>query len=483
MSVRRRSAPTARASSPRAWTRRRRSGTPRRRRGLASQGAHHDVVSASFSPDGSRLVTASWDKTVKVWDARTGAEILTLKGHTGDGSFGVVQPRRVADRHRELTTRRRRSGTPRRGAELLTLKGHTASVHSASFSPDGSRLVTGSRDEHGEGLGRRDGAEVLTLKGHTGRSPTASFSPDGSRIVTGERGQDGEGLGRRDGRRDPHAQGAHRLCPFGVVQPRRQAHRHRELGQDGEGLGRHDGPELLTLKGHTDAVSRVVQPRRLAHRHRERRQDGEGLGRQDRRRNPHAQGAHRSRLDRVSFSPDGKRIVTASDDDTAKVWDARTGAEVLTLKGHTGQVSSASFSPDGTRIVTASHDETAKVWDARTGAELLTLKGHTDWRRSRVVQPRRVADRHRELRPDGEGVGRQDRHRDAHAQGAHQSVSRRRSAPTGRGSSPRATTARQESGTTRRSNASRPWRLHHGGRERVMNSSRNGGRPCEASGG
>ena len=53
------------------------------------------------------------------------------------------------------------------------------------------------------------------------------------------------------------------------------------------------------------------------------------------------------------FSPDGTRIVTASGDRTAKVWDAETGAETLTLKGHTGDVFSASFSPDGKRIVTA----------------------------------------------------------------------------------------------------------------------------------
>jgi WD40 repeat protein len=56
------------------------------------------------------------------------------------------------------------------------------------------------------------------------------------------------------------------------------------------------------------------------------------------------------------------------------VWDAKTGAEVLTLKGHTHSVSAASFSADGTRIVTGSGDQTAKVWDAKTGAEVLTPK-------------------------------------------------------------------------------------------------------------
>ena len=58
--------------------------------------------------------------------------------------------------------------------------------------------------------------------------------------------------------------------------------------------------------------------------------------------------------------------MTTSNDQTAKVWDARTGAEVLNLKGHTGPVFSASFSPDGSRLVTASADETVKVWDARS---------------------------------------------------------------------------------------------------------------------
>ena len=71
----------------------------------------------------------------------------------------------------------------------------------------------------------------------------------------------------------------------------------------------------------------------------------------------------------ASFSPDGARIVTAGGGNgTAKVWDARTGAALLELKGHTDGVKSASFSPDGSRIVTGSRDRTAKVWDARTGS-------------------------------------------------------------------------------------------------------------------
>ncbi|MGO8926024.1 MAG: protein kinase domain-containing protein [Limisphaerales bacterium] len=87
---------------------------------------------------------------------------------------------------------------------------------------------------------------------------------------------------------------------------------------------------------------------------------------------------HLSGVTSVAFSPDGRRIVTGSFDNTAKMWDAASGEELLTLKGHSGEVRSVAFSPDGQRIVTGSADKTARVWEAANGRELLTLKGHND---------------------------------------------------------------------------------------------------------
>jgi hypothetical protein len=78
----------------------------------------------------------------------------------------------------------------------------------------------------------------------------------------------------------------------------------------------------------------------------------------------------------VAFSPDGTRLASASRDQTVKVWDAASGQELRTVKGHTNVVRSVSFSPDGTRLASASDDQTVRLWDAASGQELRTLKGH-----------------------------------------------------------------------------------------------------------
>jgi dipeptidyl aminopeptidase/acylaminoacyl peptidase len=76
---------------------------------------------------------------------------------------------------------------------------------------------------------------------------------------------------------------------------------------------------------------------------------------------------HEGQIYSATFSPDARRIVTASEDKTARIWDVTTGQSISEpLKGHDGGVTSAAFSPDGRRIVTASEDKTARVWDAAT---------------------------------------------------------------------------------------------------------------------
>ena len=96
---------------------------------------------------------------------------------------------------------------------------------------------------------------------------------------------------------------------------------------------------------------------------------------------------HEGEVYSAAFSPDGGRVVTASSDNTARLWEATTGAELIVLRGHEGEVYSAIFSPDGSRVVTASSDNTARLWEAATGAELAVLRGHEAEIYSAVFSP------------------------------------------------------------------------------------------------
>jgi hypothetical protein len=92
----------------------------------------------------------------------------------------------------------------------------------------------------------------------------------------------------------------------------------------------------------------------------------------------------------AAYSPDSTRIVTASDDKTARIWDARTGAQLAVLSGHGARVNSAAYSPEGTHIVTASDDKTARIWDARIPA---TIAAQILWDAAAEADPLPEVDR------------------------------------------------------------------------------------------
>ncbi|MUG95108.1 hypothetical protein F7734_23195 [Scytonema sp. UIC 10036] len=87
--------------------------------------------------------------------------------------------------------------------------------------------------------------------------------------------------------------------------------------------------------------------------------------------------SHEDEVNAVAFSPDGKYLATASDDNTARVWNAASGKEVFLLK-HEDKVNAVAFSPDGKYLATASDDNTARVWNAASGKEVFLLKHNPD---------------------------------------------------------------------------------------------------------
>src|SRR5271156_1137341 len=80
----------------------------------------------------------------------------------------------------------------------------------------------------------------------------------------------------------------------------------------------------------------------------------------------------------VTFSPEGRRLASASNDHTVRLWDAETGTPQQTLKGHSDSVWAVTFSPNGQRLASASDDHTIRLWDAETGAPQQMLKGHSN---------------------------------------------------------------------------------------------------------
>jgi WD40 repeat protein len=291
------------------------------------------VISVAFSPDGSRLLTASWDGTAKLWDAATGQEVLPLRWNADSATAAAYSPdgRRLAAAAVDGTFKVWDAAT---GQELLAPKGHSQWVTAVAFRPDGKRLATACKDGTAKVWDAATGEEIRTLRGPPGEALGLAFSPDGTRLATGYQ--------------------------FGAVQVWDAA----------------TGKELLTPRGHAGAVNGVAfspNGRRLATAS----NDGTAkvwdaaTGKEIRILRGHA-----GTVFGVAFSPDGQRLATAHENGTAKVWDAATGQESLTIRGHTLFVRSVAFSPDGRRLATASNDGTAKVWDAAVDQEFLTLKGH-----------------------------------------------------------------------------------------------------------
>jgi hypothetical protein len=89
----------------------------------------------------------------------------------------------------------------------------------------------------------------------------------------------------------------------------------------------------------------------------------------------------------VLFSPDGKTVLSGSDDATIRLWDVETGANRTTLTGHSGRVTCLAFAPDGKTLASGSWDKSIKLWDMETQAERATLRGHTNYLRGVAFSP------------------------------------------------------------------------------------------------
>jgi WD40 repeat protein/serine/threonine protein kinase len=315
--------------------------------------------------------------------------------------------------------------------ELQTFIGHRAAVTAVSWSPDGKRLATGSKDGTAKVWDAASGQVLLTFHGHTGRVATVCWSPDGKWLATGSEDFTAKVWEAATGRELLNLKGHRNMVTCLCWSPDGKRLATASGDQTAKVWETAGGRELFTFEGHkgpgfTSAVLSVSwspDSKQLAtgsndgtakvweassgHELRTlRRQtgpirsvcwspDGKWLatGSDDGTvrvwdvaefsansatgREPLALKGHASEVLSVSWSPDSKQLATGSADGTAKVWDVDSERVKLTVKGHTNEVLCVSWSPDGKRLATGSQDGTAKVWEAVGGLELRTLKGHS----------------------------------------------------------------------------------------------------------
>jgi len=305
------------------------------------RGHEGTVQDASFSPDGTRIVSASrGDRTVRVFDVVSGRDLFVLQGHES----GVTSATFNADGTRLLTTSgdntaRVWDAASRR--EIAVLRGHKDAVKGASFSPNGACIVTASQDGTARVWDTESGGEIGVLRGHDGAISKASFSFDATRVLTASSDTTARVWDVTSGRE------------VAVLRGRGREVQRASFSQDatrivtvyGQGFGAADQARLW------DAAS----GREIA-----------------------ALAENKEEVRDASFSSDGSRIVTASQDGGARVWNSE-GRLMAVLSGHEGGLRVASFSLDGALIITASEDRTARGWDAATGHERFVLRGHEDW--------------------------------------------------------------------------------------------------------
>jgi len=265
---------------------------------------HNEVYSIALTPDGTRIVSGSWDKTIKIWDFESGLCLKTLYGHYNvvscvaichDGSKIISASDDKTIKIWDFVT----------GDCINTLTGHTKEVNSIAMSRNDLKLISASSDKSVKIWDFESGECLNTLRGHSDCVNCVAISRDSSTIVSG----------------------SHEIKVWNVE----------------------NGNCINTLTGHTDTVSSIA------------------------------------------FTSDGSKIISGSWDKSVKVWSLNSGVFskncLLTLSGHTGAVESVAISSDETNIFSGSEDKSIKVWDIHTGQCITTLQGHHNTIYSLAIDP------------------------------------------------------------------------------------------------
>jgi WD40 repeat protein len=307
---------------------------------LVDRHRHTDrVVSAVFDHDGSRLATASHDGTALVWDLESGKEVVRLVPDSNRAAVNSVAF--SPDGRFVLTATKSGTASLWEGEKPMPLLGGDGSeLFSAAFSPDGARVVAASANGTVPIWDVRSGKLIHVLKAHTNACRTVVFSSDGRRILTA-------------GDTTVRLWDSETWKPLQVFEKAHRPVMNAKID--------HDRGRIVTLiRGRPFVYLWNTQTGTAVEL------SGAAAGSPD-------DGAHTEQVVSIAISSDGRRITTASNDGTARIWDAETGApiDMLSYSKNPKALTYVAIRRDGHRIATTSRDGTAHLWPAAASPEEL----------------------------------------------------------------------------------------------------------------
>ena len=345
-------------------------------------------ISLALARDGRLALTGSADKTLRLWDIETGKSRRILRQETGIGAVAFSPDERRAA---YVTGDTIRLCDLKTGDELMTLRGHSGRIGSFAFCRDGNRLVSGGTDDHTIRVwDLKTGKELRQMKHGHGVVSVAVF-PDDRRVLTGSWDRTIGIWDLATGRQLRRISG---IIPdqYGATVAISPDGRRALFGTLRDNAVRlwdvESGEELERFEGHTGGVGAVAfapDGRRAVSGSFDKTVRVWALppGRPPGVEPPLMEVAHFLGHDGsihavVAVSPDGRRLLSGSNDKTLILWDRETAQPIRRLSGHTEGVSAVAIAPDGRRALSGGGDRIVRLWDLEAGETIRELHGHTE---------------------------------------------------------------------------------------------------------